>query len=116
MPMRACHAETMDDNENPMIIEGLAATALTAFLMGKDDAEARSDVLAMWEGLGRPEGVFRPAAGSMAGLPQPLSESHATIERMRPIRESLGTTSADDSLVAALQGRELLERLAAELG
>ena len=106
----------MNDSENPVIVEGLAARASTVFEMGKDDAEAREDVIAWWERLGRPSGVFHAAAEAMKDLPQPLNESADTIERMRSIRESLDVTSADKSLVSALQGRELLERLAAEFG
>lgn len=111
-----CHAGIMDDNEDPMIVEGMAAIALTAFEMGKDAAGAREDLVAMWQDLGRPTNLFQAAAVSISGMPQPLSESPEVIERMRPIRESFGVTSADASLVAALQGRELLEGLAAELG
>ena len=106
----------MDDSENPVIIEGLAAIASTAFEMGKDEASARADLITWWESLGRPAYVFQAAAAAMKDLPQPLNESADTIERMRPTRESLGVTSADMSLVSALQGRELLERLAIEFG
>ncbi|HEV7949071.1 MAG TPA: hypothetical protein VGP24_04810 [Glaciihabitans sp.] len=106
----------MNDSENPVIVEGLAAFAVSMFEMGKDDAGVRDEVIAWWNQFGRPAGLFRVAADAVKELPQPLSESPETIERMRPIREALGVTSADDSLTAALKGRELLERLAREFG
>lgn len=36
-------------------------------------------------------------------------------ERAEPIRQMLGVTSAEDQLVAALQAREWLQRLAGDL-
>lgn len=106
----------MDDSKNPMLVEGLALVASTSFEMGKDASEAREEVIAWWESLGRPPGVFLAAAGVMKDLPQPLNEPADKIERMRSIRESLGVTSAEKSLVSAIQGRELLESLAYEFG
>ena len=104
----------MEDEDDPVIVEGLAVIALSMFDMGGGVAEARTSLLQQWDRLGRPPGVFLAAAAAMKDLPQPMIESTAATERLRPIREMLGVSSADQNLSAALAGRELLEQLARE--
>lgn len=106
----------MEDRENRIIVEGLAVIAQTVFEMGADENQAREAVVEKWTQLGGAPGVFMAAANAMKDLPQPLVESAEKTERAREIREWLKVTSAEESLTAALRARELLERLARELG
>jgi hypothetical protein len=106
----------MEDKDNPVITDGLAVEAMTLVEMGADVQTVREKLVARWVQLGRPPGVFLGAARAMSALPQPPVESVQATERAAPVRAMLGVTSAEESLVAQLSGREILEGLAGELG
>lgn len=106
----------MNSENDRIIIEGLAAWAESGFAMGWTRERVRDNVLEQWERTGRLPGAFAAAAEAVANGPQPLLESAEETERARPIREMLGVQPAEEILVAALEGRELLKELAAEFG
>lgn len=106
----------VEDRDNPGITEALAALAQTYFEMGDEEAEVRSKLLAQWQQLGRPSGVFAAAARSIKDLPQPVSEPAEKAERLQFFYDMLGVTTPAAALAAALRGREVLENLAAEFG
>lgn len=88
-------------DERRMIAEGLGAVATTAFEMKKNDVEARSQLLAAMEAVGvaGDADVLDEAAASIAGGPQ----------------YPVGHPMAAEILNTQLAGRELLQRVAAEL-
>ena len=106
----------MSDEQLQVVVEGLAATAVT--LAERDEREANAlgylRDLAAQVGQRTPP-VFRSAAAAITNMPQPPLESADETERARPLRQMLGVQSAEDKLAAALKGREWLLRLAAEL-
>jgi len=106
----------MEDKDNPAITEGLAVEAMTLVEMGATVETVRDKLVARWMQLGRPPGVFLGAARAMSTLPQPPVESAQATERAAAVRSMLGVTSAEESLVAQLSGREILEGLAGEFG
>jgi hypothetical protein len=108
--------DSMEDKENPVIVEGLAVIAQTIFEMGGGPVQARETLVQTWTRLGSASGVFLAAANAMKDLPQPLEESAERTDRAQPVRTMLGVTSASESLTASLQAREVLEQLARELG
>ncbi len=106
----------MSDEQRRVVIEGLAATAVT--LAERDERETTA--LAYLRDLseqagGRTARVFRSAAAAITAMPQPPLESAEETERARPMRQMLGVQSVEDQLTAALRGREWLLRLADEL-
>lgn len=104
----------MSEAEHAIIVNGIAALAVSGFEMGWPRDRVRAALIAQWIRLDSEPGVFGEAAAAIASFPQPIVESAEKTERMRPIREQLGAQSADEQLVAAIDGRELLEELAAE--
>lgn len=106
----------MSDADDPGIVEGLAAIAITVAEMGGDDGEVRTQVLSMMARLrvDDPAQVLRAAARAVSQLPTPIEESADDTERQREVRRLLGVTPAEDQLVAALRGRDVLEKLARE--
>jgi hypothetical protein len=94
--------------------DGISAIAIANFEMGTDEGGARNAVLEMWNRLGRPPGLFCAAVESTTRSPQPLLETAVETDRARRIREMLGLRSSEESLVAMLAARELLEQLASE--
>ncbi len=99
-----------------MIVEGIAAFAISLAEMGTDEEAARSQLVGMMVGVHEidPE-LLREAAAAVSAFPQPLDESPEEIERARPIREMLGVRSASEELEAVLRAREWLQRLADDL-
>ncbi len=106
----------MSDEQQRVVIEGLAVTAVT--LAERDERETTA--LAYLRDLseqagGRTAQVFRLAAAAITDMAQPPLESAEETERARPMREMLGVQSVEDQLTAALRGREWLLWLAEEL-
>jgi hypothetical protein len=99
-----------------IIVDGLAAHAISGFEFGTPLEDTRAMLIAKWTQFGAPRGAFAAAAAAIAHFPQPVDETAEELEQARPIRNLLGVTSADDQLLAALRARELLGELAAELG
>lgn len=99
-----------------MLAQGLAALATGFFEMGHSEAEVREKLLRQWTGLQEPGGLFAAAATEVGGQPQPLVESAEKTERMRDIRTMLGVQGAQEQLLAAMNARDLLERLGREFG
>ena len=106
----------MTDERQRVIIEGLAATAVTLAERNERESTALGYLrdLAEQAGVHR-AGAFREAAAAITQMPQPPLETAEETERALPLRAMLGVQSAEDQLSAALLGRELLVRLADEL-
>jgi len=105
-----------DDERLQVLIDGLAATAVT--LAERDERETTA--LAYLRDLsdqagGRTAAIFRAAAAAITSMPLPPLESAEETERSRPMRQMLGIQSVEDQLTAALRGRAWLVRLADEL-
>jgi len=111
-----CEDPRVDDDKITIISEGLAARAQTIFEMGGQSEDVRASLIEQWILHGKPPGIFLAAAEAMTSLPQPLIESAAETERALPIRALFEIPSAELSLVAALKGREVLQKLADEFG
>lgn len=95
----------------------LSSFAISQFDMGHSPAQARDEVEKMWRHtfLAEP-GLFAAAAAAVANSPQPLAESAEKTARMAPIRAMLGAQTPEEGLLAMIAARDLLERLARELG
>lgn len=103
----------MERDRARIIAEGLAASAVTRLEMMPDDVETvRSQLVEQWRAHGSPTNAFRDAAAAVSTLPQPELEAAETKEKMRPIRQALGVTSAEEQLVAALSALDILNSLA----
>lgn len=99
-----------------IVVEGLAAMAVTLSEMDASEDEARAQLVTMLQRVGATDvGVVREAAAAISGFPQPLDESAEAIERAEPIRRLLDVPSAAEELQASLRAREWLERLADDL-
>lgn len=95
-----------------IIAEGLAASAVTLLEMMPEDVDTvRSQLVEKWRECGSPANAFRDAAAAVSTLPQPELEPAETKEKMRPIREALGVTSAEEQLNAALGALGILRSL-----
>lgn len=111
-----CQGGGMEERDSPVIVEGLAAEAVSLVEMGYGVDEVRLKLAQAWSRYGCPPGAFLAAAESIKELPQPPVESVDEAARMDSFRASLGVLSVEDSLLAQLSARELLEGLARELG
>lgn len=103
-------------DERRVIVEGIAAIAVSVAEMGGSEDDMRAAVADMLPKLGelRPD-VVNAAAAVIARFPQPLDESPEEIEAARPIRQRLGLPDASDELAASLRAREWLQRMAEDL-
>ncbi|MBD8519047.1 hypothetical protein [Plantibacter sp. CFBP 8804] len=111
-----CQGGGMEERDSPVIVEGLAAEAVSLVEMGYGVDAIRLKLAEAWSRYGCPPGAFLAAAESIKELPQPPVESVDEAARMDSFRASLGVLSVEDSLLAQLSARELLEGLARELG
>jgi len=106
----------MASDERRIVVEGLAATAVTLAERHERESTALGYLRDLAEQVGgRTAQVFREAADAVTQMPQPPLESAEETERERPMRTIRGEPSAEDLLAAALLGREWLTRLAEEL-
>jgi len=104
------------DEERQVIVDGLAATAITLAERYEREATALGYLRDLAEQVGaRSVSVFREAAAAITGMPQPPLETAEETELALPMRRARGVQSAEDQLAAALLGREWLSRLADEL-
>lgn len=106
----------MADEQQRVVIEGLAATAVALAERHEREATALGYLRDLSEQVGGLSAqVFREAAAVITRMPQPPLESAEETERALPMRTMLGVQSAEDQLSAALLGREWLVRLADEM-
>jgi hypothetical protein len=106
----------MSDEQRRIMVDGLAATAVTLAERHEREATALRHLRDLSEQVGaRTPQVFREAAAAITRMPQPPLESAEETERALPMRKVRGIQSAEDQLAAALLGREWLTRLAEEL-
>ena len=99
-----------------LMVEGLAATAVTLAERDEEEADALRYLRDMTAQVGgRTPRVFRAAAAAIADMPLPPPESAEETERAEPLRRMLGVPRVEDQLSAALKGREWLLRMAEEL-
>jgi hypothetical protein len=103
----------MGSDERQVIVEGIAAYAVTYAEMGATENEAVRMLVAHLLRLAGPDPtIIEDAARAVRSMPQPFDETPEEIERARPIREMFGLPTAEDELTAALQAREWLTGLA----
>jgi len=106
----------VSEDERRVIVDGLAATAITLAERREREVTALGYLRDLADQVGaRSAPVFRDAAATITRMPQPPLESAEETERALPMRRTLGVQSAEDQLAAALLGREWLTRLADEL-
>ncbi len=106
----------MSDAQHSVIVEGLAATAVTLAERYERESTALGYLRDLSEQMGSCTArAFRDAADAITRMPQPPLESAEDTERALPLRKMRGIQSAEDQLAAALLGREWLTRLAEEL-
>jgi hypothetical protein len=108
------------DDQREMIVEGMAAIAVTLAEMGHGEEDTRQQVVSyLVERLRIDETdlvpVIREAATAIQTFPQPTNEPAEQLERGRPVRQMLGLPEPAEELEAMLRAREWLERLATEL-
>lgn len=101
-----------------VLVEGLAAVAISLAEMGTGPDDARSQLLG-WlqcQSLHPPDvTVVRDAAAVVGRFPQPVDEPAEVIERSQHIRQLLGVPSAGEQLAAQLVAREWLQQFAAAM-
>jgi len=103
------------DEERQVIVDGLAATAITLAERHERETTALGYLRDLADQVGaRSAAVFRDAASAITNMPQPPLESAEETELALPMRQMRGVPSAEDQLAAALLGREWLSRLADE--
>jgi acetyl-CoA carboxylase carboxyltransferase component len=108
--------DDVTDDSRRIIVQGLAATAVTIAQMGGTEDDARAQLVGLLRQVGATDAdVLIEAAHAMSTFPQPPNESPETIERREPVRQWLGVPSATEELEASLRAREWLQRLAADL-
>jgi hypothetical protein len=94
----------------------LASTLVTMYEMKTPEDDIRAMAMRIWDAVDRHPTFFRDAAAEVAKLPTMPMESAEKTAAMEATRDSLGVTSAHESLEAALAARELLQRLDQEHG
>jgi len=106
----------VDAGERQAIIEGVAALAVTLAEVGVSERDALRQLVVNLSQVGAldPQ-LVRDAVEAVGQLPQPVEETTEETERLRPINERFGVPPAEANLLAALQGREWLEKVAAGL-
>ncbi|OIH92547.1 hypothetical protein [Curtobacterium sp. MCBA15_001] len=92
--------------------QGLATMASAGFEFGGSPDQVAHDVRTMWEQLGRPPGAFAAAARAVAVLPQRPEVPVAAQAERRRLERAFGINPVEVELTAALEARELLERMA----
>ncbi len=106
----------MPDEQQRIVVDGLAATAVTLAERHERETTALGYLRDLSEQAGgRTAQVFREAAAAITRMPQPPLETADETERAMPMRKVLGVQSAEDWLAAALLGRTWLTQLAEEL-
>ena len=107
----------MADEQRRVVVEGLAATAITLAERHEREETALRHLRDLAEQVGcRSSDVFRAGADAITRMPQPPLESAEETEQSLPMRKMRGEQSAEDRLAAALVAREWLSRLAEEMG
>ncbi len=103
----------MDAGERQAIIEGVAALAVTLAEVGVTERDALRQLVVNLTQVGALDlQLVRDAVKAVGKLPQPIEETADETERLRPINERFAVPSAEENLLAALQGREWLEKVA----
>ena len=106
----------MEAGERQAIVEGVAALAVTLAEVGVSQRDALRQLVVNLTQLGALDPlIVRDAVVAVGRLPQPPEETPEETERLRSINERFGVPSAEENLLAALQGREWLEHIAEEL-
>ncbi len=101
------------DDVRRVIVDGLAALAVSIAEMGGTESDARLTIIGQMERLRVEDpGLLREAANAIAEHPQPLDEPAATLERREAMYQALGLPTASDQLAASLAAREWLTNLA----
>ncbi|MDP9386855.1 MAG: hypothetical protein M3Q48_02730 [Actinomycetota bacterium] len=104
-------------DERRVIVEGLAAYAVTMTEMGADEQDVRAKLASELQrfGVDDPVGVLRDSAAAITAAPQPPDETAERLERAQPIRELFGLPSPGEQLAATLRAREWVQRLAEDI-
>lgn len=104
-------------DERRVIVEGLAASAVTLAEMGATEADARNKLLDWLMALRvtDPAAILYDAAVQIGASPQPLGEPADKFDRAQRIRDLLGLKSPAEQLGAMLKAREWVQRLADDL-
>ncbi len=106
----------MDAAERQAIVEGVAALAVTLAEVGVTERDALRQLVVNLTQLGALDPLLvRDAVIAVGRLPQPEEETSEETERRRPTNERFGVPPAEENLLAAIQGREWLERVAEDL-
>lgn len=95
-----------------MLIEGIAAKAVTLAEMGASEAEARATLIEDLKRTGAGIDIVRQAARKIRRLPQPVDEPADEAARTEFFREMVGATTPTQELEAQLRAQEWLQRLA----
>lgn len=102
----------MTSDSERIIIEGIAAAAVTLAEMGKSRPQFDEQITTLAASVGATAEQIRLAADEIARMPQPVDESAEERERGEPIRQMLGVMPVEEQLVAELRAREWLQALA----
>ncbi|MDQ2726421.1 MAG: hypothetical protein M3Y91_00795 [Actinomycetota bacterium] len=106
----------MEAEERQSIVDGVAALAVTLAEVGVSERDALRQLVVNLTQVGALDPlVVRDAVVAVGHLPQPFEETPEETERRRLINDRFGVPPAEEHLLAALQGREWLERVAEEL-